>query len=399
MSPFCCIINLYLRGNLDKEKKMGKKPDKKIIDTIEKVKGTNGKIIPIHGDWIFEDEVVTDEEIASMTDEEREYYEKFKADAVTFREDIYADICALSKAFALIKDSVTNMAKERKSSDIHSMLGDLLFTNLAIEYELLVQALKNPTKDPQNWNSKNMSNLKDVLLRSESIFNIKVGNAYWIETMPFKDVDHSTPNIVMQKMSLIFPGFQYHRMKELLDKQNAGKARAKAEKERMKAERAKMLQPTPKVPNPPKEKEKTYKDYWKGLSREEQLAEISRVFTVFDQYCERMNSVVCKLNNTGDKRFAEAGKILENNIIQRFYFSPIEDTNSKSKLGAADYVLLDERGGYIRDENGNICLDQNMMTDKAIDGFFRKFENISHECYKLNDLVGDVKLTNEEFTY
>lgn len=369
------------------------KPDDTLKKNIKKINGSDHQIVAIEGDILVKDEVVTIEEFGEMTKEDIECYARYKRDAEIFREDLYNSLCALSEVFKRIRKGIEKSASERKPMDFKAMTGDAIFLGIANDCEVLVNVLRNPQEDSQRWDEKNMTKLRDVLLRAEGVFDVKVDGRYWIDTLPIKPLDHNTPTRMLQEMSLLFPGFQYHRHKEKVMAEEREKAKieeaAKKAEERRAAARAQEQQ---------KEPEKTYKDYWKGLSRDEQLAEISHRFTLIEEYCERMNAVVYQLGKIGDERYAEAAKILEKNIIQKFYFSNIE-SNKKTKdiKGAADYVLVDDDGSYRRDVRGNVLLDERAMTNNVIRGFFEKFENLSHEFYKLNDLVGDFQLTNAQY--
>lgn len=370
------------------------KPDDTLKKNIRKINGNDHKIVTIEGDVLVRDETITIEEFGEMTKEDMECYVKYKEDAEIFREDLYNSLCSLSGVFQRLKRGIERSASERKPMDFKAMAGDAMLLGIANECELLVKVLKNPKDEPQRWDEKNMTRLRDVLLRAEGVFDIRIDGRYWIDTLPIKPLDHNTPTRMLQEMSLLFPAFQYHRHKEKVLAEEREKAKIEEA-----AKKAEALKAAERAKEEQKEPEKTYKDYWKGLSRDEQLAEISHRFTLIEEYCERMNAVVYQLSRVDDERYPEAAKILEKNIIQKFYFTNIE-SNKKTKdiKGAADYVLVDDGGSYLRDKRGNVLLDERAMTNSVIRGFFEKFENLSHEFYKLNDLIGDFQLTAAQYT-
>lgn len=370
---------------------------KNINEALKSTHSKDHKIVVIDGDAIVEDEVLTDEEIEGMQGKYLAFYNRYLDDAKLFREKIYKDLFYVARFFCIFRESIDETVKDRDIYDLAMLQGNNEIRSVANELEALTTIL-NLKYGEKKWNKENMTRLRDILQRIEPILLTKVDGQYWVETMPAARINHDMATVMLQEMSLIFPNFQYHRFLEANEAKRKAKEEALAEKEKRKAARINFIEPAEKQ-SQPVEKEKTYKDYWRGLTRDEQLAEISRCFTLIDEYCERMNAVVYKLERTCDPRFAEAAKILNNHIIQRFYFTDLEGKRKgKDMKSASNYVLVDEKLAYLRDKHGNVLLDERAMSNSVIKGFFEKFENLSHEFYKLNDLVGDVQLSDDEYT-
>lgn len=371
--------------------------NKNINEALKSSQSNGLKVVVIEGETIVEDEVLTDEEIEGLQGKFLAFYNRYIEDAKLFREKIYKDLFYVTRFFCIFRESVEETVKSRNTYDLAMLQGNNEVRSIANELEALTTIL-NLKHGEKKWNKENMIRLRNVLQKVESVFLTKIDGQYWVETMPAAHINHDMATVMLQEMSLIFPNFQYHRFLETNAAKRKAKEEALAEKEKRKAASAEHIEPAEKQ-SQPVEKEKTYKDYWRGLTRDEQLAEISRCFTLIDEYCERMNVVVYKLERTCDPRYAEAAKILNNHIIQRFYFTDIEGKRKgKDMKSASDYVLVDEKMAYLRDKHGYILLDQRAMSNSVIKGFFEKFESLSYDFYKLNDLVGDVQLSDDEYT-
>lgn len=330
-----------------------------------------------------EDEKLTEQDLKALEGDDLELYQSYLNIAEDGRKYIYDQTCKLSKFF----DTMIIVLYENRDK-IESAQNELLekITASSIQLDQEFDVLKSLFAEPENWNKQNISRLVKALQNTEEMFNIKFKGDSWLREYQSKYISVQTPTKLLKVISAIFPVLQYHRHKE----RTARAEEIKAQREKEREERLASLRGKEQPAQPPKEKEKTYKDYWQDLSREEQIAEISQRVSLIEEYCARMDAVVKKLETDGDHRYAEANKILQNNIKKRFY-APSKDIANINKY------ISSSNGEAMRDENGNILLDEAAMTKSVIKGFFNKFENLIYECYKLDDLVGDVTLTDEEF--
>lgn len=344
------------------------------------------KIVEVDDKIPVEDDELTEEDRIGMDKENFDIYMYYFKKSKESKKLICENIDLLQRIFCKIADISANKPLINIADVEYGNLGYSLVrisNSLACDFAKLSKNLKTD----KGWTKDNVGNLILALQVAEVLFDYQANIDKWVLETLHEDFSLELPTKILKMVSTVFPNFQYHKYQEII----ASKRLRKEEKERRAAERAKKLQPREKAPEPPKEKEKTYKDYWQSLSREEQLAEISQRISLIEEYCARMEVVVNKLKDAGDPIYPEANKILQNNIKKRFYASNKDIAN-------IDKYICSCNGEAMYDENGNILLNEAAITNSAIRGFFNKFENLNYECYKLDDLVGDVKLTNDEFT-
>lgn len=357
-------------------------------------KSKNEDFVPVlvKGDVKIEDDIMTDEEINAMTEDDKEIYNRYKSNALRYRKVIYEDLIKLSRYFKAVSQAY-NIESTNQKFCFDKSFQDSKKRNcdLAKSFEVVVDELR----DQNSWSAAKMKKLLAVLIEAEEVCKLKnEADLYLVEAATNGYVQHDLPVKIQMGMSLIYPNFQYHMFKttqaEEQAKREAIAADKAARKEAARKAREEMMKPREIVCPAAPEKEKKFKDYWKGFSKDEQISEISRIFTLCETYVERHDLMMVKLEKQKHPNY---------NKIAKIYQDLVEKLFCKGKDGwcTDDYMMHGGNGEYIRDEKGFIQFDANKLNDKNIKRMFELFENASHVFYKLDDeYLKDITLTKED---
>ena len=354
----------------------------------------NEDLVPVlvEGDVKIEDDILTDEEINAMTEDDKEVYRHYKSNAVKYRKVIYEDLTKLGRFFNAVSQAY-NIESTNQKFCFNKDFQDSKKRNCDLAKS--IDGVLDDLRDQKSWSTAKMKKLLAVLIEAEEVCKLKNEvDLYLIEAATNGYVQHDLPVKIQMEMSLICPNFQYHMHKateaEEQAKREAIAAQKAARKEEARRAREEMMKPREIVRPAAPEKEKTFKDYWKGLSKDEQISEISRIFTLCETYVERHDLMMVKLEKQKHPNY---------NKIAKIYQDLVEKLFCKGKDGwcTDDYVMHGDKGEYIRDEKGFIQFDASKLNDKNIKRMFELFENASHAFYKLDDeYLKDITLTKED---
>lgn len=348
----------------------------------------------VEGDVKIEDDIITDEEINAMTEDDKEVYNRYKSNAFKYRKVIYEDLTILGKLFTAVSQAY-NIESTNHKFCFNKDFQDSKKRNCDLAKS--IDVVLNELRDQNSWDTAKMKKLLAVLIEAEEICKRKNEvDLYLMEKLTNGYVQHDLPVKIQMEMSLICPNFQYHMHKatqaEEQAKREAIAAEKSARKEAARKAREEMMKPRETVRPTAPEKEKTFKDYWKGLSKDEQISEISRIFTLCETYVERHDLIMIKLNKQKHPNYNKIAKTYQDLVEKLFW-------KGKDGWCTDDYIMHGDKGEYIRDEKGFIQFDANKLNDKNIKRMFELFENASHTFYKLDDeYLKDTTLTKEDLT-